>query len=193
MARLTTSERIARAARRLLEREGSAAVSMRRVADAVGITPMAIYRHFPNREALLHQVTTDSFNAIAQDWSGKATDADVGKQLLRMHEAYLDYALAQPHVFDHAFGVSRPDARRFPDDFRARRSPTATLVADALSDGMREGVLRKDDVWDVGMALWAQAHGLICLYRAGRFSYDETEFRAFYRASLRRMLDGLKA
>ena len=43
------------------------------------------------------------------------------------------------------------------------------------------------------MTLWAHAHGLIALYRAGRFSYDEAQFRAFYLASLRRVIDGIKA
>ena len=49
----TTSERIAETALSILEAKGPEAVSMCRVAEAVGITPMAIYRHFPNREARL--------------------------------------------------------------------------------------------------------------------------------------------
>ena len=42
MARPPTADRIIAAARRLLEREGAEAVTMRRVGDAVGITAMAI-------------------------------------------------------------------------------------------------------------------------------------------------------
>ncbi|WP_242617997.1 TetR/AcrR family transcriptional regulator [Edaphobacter modestus] len=42
----TTSQKIARAARRLLDKEGAESVTMRRVASAVGITPMALYRHY---------------------------------------------------------------------------------------------------------------------------------------------------
>ena len=34
---------------------------MRRVAEAVGITPMAIYHHFPNRDSLLNSVTDREF------------------------------------------------------------------------------------------------------------------------------------
>ena len=43
------------------------------------------------------------------------------------------------------------------------------------------------------MTLWAHSHGLVALYRAGRFSYDERSFRAFHDASLGRLLDGLRA
>ena len=188
-----TAERIFRAALKLFERGGAEAVSMRRIADAVGITPMAIYRHFPNREALLKRLSDDSFQAIAHEWAAHGTHPDVLERLLALLTPYLDYALTHPHLFDHAFALRRDDARRFPEDFRERQSPTLTVIADAIDEGMRQGVLRKDDAWDVAMTLWAQAHGLIVLYRAGRFSYDEAQFRAFYLASLRRVIDGIKA
>lgn len=193
MKRLTTAEKILRAAHKLFDREGVDAVTMRRVAELVGITPMAIYRHFPNREALLKQLSDDSFNTVAQDWKAHATHPDAVQCLLALLEPYLDYALEHPHLFDHAFSARRDDARRFPEDFRARRSATLNVVADAVAEGVRLGVLKPDDPWDVAMSLWAHAHGLIALYRAGRFSYDDKQFRAFYRASLGRLLDGIKA
>ena len=83
--------------------------------------------------------------------------------------------------------------RRFPEDFHARRSPTANLLADVLTLGMDRGEIARDDVWEVALALWAHAHGLICLYRAGRFSLAPEPFRALYHRSLGRMLDGLTA
>ena len=178
MPRLSTAEKILRAAHRLFDNGGADAVSMRRVAEAVGITPMAIYRHFPNREALLKRLSDDSFNAVAQEWQARAQHPNVLKRLVAL--------------FDHAFSLRRDDARRFPEDFRERQSPTLTVIADAIVEGMRRGVLRKDDPWDVAMTLWAHSHGLIALYRAGRFSYDEAQFRHFYLQSLGRLIDGIK-
>lgn len=186
-----TAEKILQAAHALFDAEGAQAVSMRRVADAVGISAMAIYRHFPNRDALLKRLSDDSFQQAAQDWSARVRAIDPRKRLLQSMEPYLDYALRHPHLFDHAFSVPRDDARRFPEDFRARHSPTLNVVADTIAAGMRAGVLRKADPWDVAMSVWAHAHGLIALYRAGRFSYDEAQFRAFYLQSLRRQIDGL--
>jgi DNA-binding transcriptional regulator YbjK len=55
----TTASRIAAAARRLLDKEGTEAVTMRRVAAAVGVTPMAIYRHYPDRASLLNTFPYD--------------------------------------------------------------------------------------------------------------------------------------
>ncbi len=189
----STADRILRAARSLFERDGAGAVSMRRVAAAVGLTPMAIYRHFPSREALLKRIGDDSFDAIVRHWDARGRGGDVLERLLAVQRIYLDYALAHPHLFDHAFSMPRGDARRFPEDFRARRSPTLNVVADAVDDAMRAGVLRSDDVWDVAMTLWAHTHGLIALYRAGRINLDEAAFRRYYEASLQRLLDGLRA
>jgi AcrR family transcriptional regulator len=51
-----TPARIADAALTLGDRDGPSAMSMRRIAADLGCDPMAIYRHFPNREALLDAV-----------------------------------------------------------------------------------------------------------------------------------------
>lgn len=193
MPRPSTAEKILRAARALFEREGPAAVTMRRVADAVGVTPMAIYRHFPNREALLKRISDDSFSEIAHHWSARKEGGDLLARLLAIQRIYLDYALAHPHLFDHAFSVRREDARRFPEDFHARRSPTLNVVHDAVVEAQQAGLLRAGDPWDIAMSLWAHSHGLIALYRAGRFSYDDRRFRDFYETSMGRLLDGLKA
>jgi AcrR family transcriptional regulator len=188
-----TSKRIAEATLRLLEKEGAEAVSMRRVAKAVGITPMAIYSHFPNREALLKMVTDNEFRKLLQ-FSGRRLRAGrLDSLLVNILDGYLDYALAHPNVFDYVFSKPRPDARRFPKDFRARRSPTLNLIADAIAEEMKKGALRKDDIWEVAMALWTQAHGCVTLYRAQRFALSKAQFRAFYRRSLRRLLKGLEA
>ena len=188
-----TADRILAVARALFEREGADAVSMRRIADAVGVTPMAIYRHFSNREALLKRISDDSFDEIARHWLARNQGGDALSRVIALQRIYLDYALAHPHLFDHAFSVRRADARKYPDDFRAGRSPTLGFAADAVAEAIRAGLLRYDDEWDVAMTLWAHTHGLVALYRAGRFSYREAEFRRFYEASLRRLLHGLKA
>ena len=193
MKKPDTAAKILRGAHRLFDREGADAVTMRRVAERVGITPMAIYRHFPSREALLKRLSDDSFNSTARQWLEIAQGDGILQRLYRTQENYLDYALEHPHLFDHAFSLRRDDARRFPEDFRERRSPTLNVVADVLAEGMRQGVLRRDDPWDVAMTLWAHTHGLIALYRAGRFSYDEARFRRFYLESLGRLVDGIKA
>jgi AcrR family transcriptional regulator len=191
MAKLSTADRISQAALTILEAEGPEAVSMRRVADAVGITPMAIYHHFPNREALLNTITNQEFATLLSYIEMRPRRGSLDALLISVMEAYIDYAFDRPRIFDYVFAQPRPGARRYPDDFRARRSPTLNPIADAVRAAMRAGLLRNDDVWEVALELWGLTHGYVALYRAGRFNLPEKEFRALVRRALRRLIHGL--
>jgi AcrR family transcriptional regulator len=188
-----TADRIAQVALRILDKEGPEAISMRRVAEAVGITPMAIYHHFASREALLNTITDREFAKLLSYIQAHALTGTSEDRVLAVMEGYVDYAFAQPRVFDFVFSRPRPGARQFPKDFRARRSPTLNPVADLLAAEMEKGYLKKDDIWEVAFALWAHVHGYLMLYRAGRVALSEKEFRKLLHRSTRRFLHGLKA
>jgi AcrR family transcriptional regulator len=187
-----TEERIADTALKLLETGGEEGVSMRRVAAAVGITPMAIYHHFADRRALLNFVVDREFTKYSESFQALPRRGTYESQVLACMDTYIDYAFAHPRIFDYVFAQTRPGARRFPEDFRARRSPTLNPVADLLQKAMEAGYLKQDDVWELAMELWAHTHGYISLYRGGRFALPEKEFRALVRRSIRRMIHGLK-
>jgi AcrR family transcriptional regulator len=186
-----TGERIAAIAHDLLLAEGSAAVTMRRVAAVAGLTPMAIYRHFPSRESLLDSVAATSFAALARTWGERDWSTDFRRQLDEALDLYLDFALGQPHLYTFLFTEQRPGARRFPDD--ASASPTLSVLADALTSGMRAGILRQDDVWELALIISATLHGLVQLHAGGRLASPEAEFRALCRTALGRVLDGVRA
>jgi AcrR family transcriptional regulator len=185
--------RIRRAALRLLEREGAEAVTMRRLARSIGITAMAIYHHFETREALLRDVVDREFGEFL-DRIGKLPAYPAAEdQIVHALDAYIEYALSRPQIFDYVFSKPREGARRFPQDFRARRSPTLNPLADAVAKWMDADVIERDDLWEVTLELWAHVHGYIALYRAGRFSLSPSEFKDLVHRSLRRLLNGLKA
>ena len=164
---------------------------MRRVAKEVGITAMAIYHHFPSREALLDVVVDSEFEQLVGFFSRSNGHRSFEAAMIHIMDGYINYALAHPRIFDYVFSSPRRGARRFPDDFRARRSPTLNPIADALSAWMKLGNLKRDDVWEIAMELWAHVHGYLALWRGGRFHLSEDEFRKLIRRSLRRLLYGL--
>jgi AcrR family transcriptional regulator len=192
MKEAATAERIAEEALKILEKEGEDAVSMRRVAQAVGITPMAIYHHFPKREALLDFVVDREFTKFLGYIQARPMRGSWEARLAGCMDAYIDYAFDRPCIFDYVFSQPRPNARRYPEDFRAQRSPTLNAVADLVARAMDAGFLKRHDVWEISLQLWAHAHGYIMLYRAGRFHLSETEFRTLTHNSIRRMIHGLK-
>src|SRR5262245_42773112 len=94
-----TRAAILAAAMRLLVKGGQETVTMRRVATAVGVTAMAIYHHFPDRDALLRalaDVESDRIGALFASWPARGTPV---QRLRKMAESYVDYAFRRPRLF----------------------------------------------------------------------------------------------
>jgi AcrR family transcriptional regulator len=193
MLTVSTADRIAEVARRILVEKGSAEVTMRQVASAAGVSAMAIYRHFPNREPMLQTVADGAFAELAERWNAKPRSEAADVRPHEILEDHLDFALDQPRLYDYMFIERRDQARQFPEDFRARRSPTFTILADAVADGVRQGIFRDTDVWETSLMLAALTHGLVQLYHGERIGMSEADFRALCHAFACRMIDALRS
>ena len=188
-----SSRNIATAARKLLDKEGIEAVTMRRVAQAVGITPMAIYRHYQDRAGLLNFLADEGFEELAARLASKRLSGSVESRMVKMAEIYLDHALENPRMFELMFTAPREGARRYPRDFKAGLSPTANLMVGLVQEGMASGNLRKDDAWEIVFEMGALSHGLILLYLGGRIGPSAEQFRALYRRAFRRYIRGISS
>jgi AcrR family transcriptional regulator len=192
MDQRSTAERIAMAAAKLVQREGADAVSMRRVAKSVGITPMALYRHYADRDGLLNALADAGFEELVARITNTDLPSHPEQRLMKTLDVFLDFALEKPRLFELMFLRQRAGARRFPEDFRAGKSPTAKFAAEALDAGMRQGVFRKDDVWEIAFETGAMLQGLVMLYVGGRVSAPAEEFRAYCHRAFRRYLYGIR-
>src|SRR5581483_10893740 len=135
-----TSDRIAAEARKLMDAEGVDAVTMRRVAGAVGITAMAVYRHYPDRDGLLNALANAGFAELAARLTAARLKGDLATRMRKVLDVNVDFALEQPRLFELMFLRNRPGARKFPVDFAAGKSPTANQFAELMAEGIREGV-----------------------------------------------------
>jgi AcrR family transcriptional regulator len=190
---LTTAEKIQGAALRLLDREGAEGVTMRRVAAAVGITPMALYRHYANRDGILNALADDGFRELSERLNALKLRGGYERQLMKVLDVFLDYAFERPRLFELMFLTRREGARQYPEDFRARLSPTANISADVLARGMQEGEFTNDDVWEIVFETGAMLQGLVMLYLGGRMAMTEAEFRALCHRSFTRYVHGIRS
>jgi AcrR family transcriptional regulator len=78
----------------IIDRDGADGLSMRRLAHALGRDPMILYRHAPNKAALLDGVAEIVLAQLEVD----ATDPDWAAQLRAVARDYRSLALAHPHV-----------------------------------------------------------------------------------------------
>lgn len=183
-----TRDRIITSARALVETGGVDGLSLRKVAAQVELTPMAIYRHFADKDALVEALVLDALDR----WADRVAKVSVEEPLAWLEalgDEFLAFALEEPRRFELAFLVPSKRARRFPDDFDSGRSPAGRLWMARLEVLRERGRLTYDaEPVEVGFTLWALAQGFVTLYRAGRFVGGEAEFRQFYGRSIRRCL-----
>jgi len=182
---MTTRDRIFRAARKLFDQKGIEAVSLRAVAKKVGITPMAIYRHFEDKQTLIDALVLDALD----EWSARVEalpSCEGVAKLAQIGEAYLDFALKEPRRFEAAFLLHSKKARRYPDDFVAGASPAGNVQLRTLENLIARGVLKATSPIEIMLTNSGLSQGLITLYRAGRIAGGEEEFRALYQRAMRR-------
>ncbi len=102
--------------RRLLEREGSAALSLRAVAREAGVSAAAPYHHFKDRAALLYAVAHEGNVALNEAVRIAFDSAEPGQaRIIAVGLAYVTFALANPALYELMFETTRlydnyPDA-----------------------------------------------------------------------------------
>lgn len=185
---MTTRDKILAAARKAFERHGLEGLSLRDVAAKVGITPMAIYRHFESKESLIDALVLDGLAEWSAIVAGLPQEEGLA-QLERIGEAFLDFALEKPRRFEAAFLLHSPKARRYPDDFVAGLSPAGNVQLRIIEEAMAQGLLEASSPIEVMLTIAALSQGLVTLYRAGRTVGGEEGFRELYRSSTRRALE----
>jgi len=184
-------DRIFEAAKAVVAEEGLAGLTIRKVAQRAGMSAMALYRHFADKDALLNALMDDGFAA----WEGIVRSIQVEdpiRWLEQVQEAFLAFALAEPHRFDAAFLFPAPRARQYPDDFAAGRSPAVAMIMHRIDQAKAQGRLGDRPALDIALGLSALAQGLVSMHRANRFS-SEAQFKALFRSALRHGLNSYRS
>ncbi|MFD6446087.1 TetR/AcrR family transcriptional regulator [Promicromonospora sp. NPDC060204] len=99
---------IVQAAMDLADTEGLAAVSMARVADAVGYTPMALYRHVSSKEELLAMMA----DAVAADLPELPVDGGWRAGLEAWTRAQIALGVRRPWMMDLPLTAAPPGPNR---------------------------------------------------------------------------------
>jgi AcrR family transcriptional regulator len=149
------------AAERLLVDLGNdEGVSIRAIAEAVGVTPPSIYRHFEDKEELLYQVCERRFADFNEAMRTADGEGDPVDSLRAMGAAYIRFALSHPEHYRVLMMTSRErDIHR--TDSQGKRA--FDHLVEATQRCIDAGRFRNDDAVRTAVSLWAGVHGLCSL------------------------------
>ncbi|UGT39838.1 TetR/AcrR family transcriptional regulator [Nocardia yamanashiensis] len=158
-----------RASLQLIESEGLAAVSLRRVAREAGVSPGAPYHHFADRAALFAALAAQGYDLLrAAMIAARAAAADPREALIAMAEAYVRFAREQPAHFRLMFRPELVQPEKNPATAEAGDAAFAELE-DAIAVATRAGSLTAEGAETLALAWWSMAHGLASLTLDGKF------------------------
>jgi AcrR family transcriptional regulator len=152
---------IVAAAKQLLAKAASSDdVSIRAVADAVGVTPPSIYLHFADKDALIEAVVADVFADLdaAMLAAGAAAETPLD-QLCAYGLAYVQFAIEHP---EH-YRIATMDPCPRPDVDTVLADSAFTHFRDTVVRCMAAGVFADGDPLPVTIELWSAAHGVAAL------------------------------
>jgi AcrR family transcriptional regulator len=146
------ARQITEAARGILDAEGPEALTMRRIADSIGIRAPSLYKHFPDKAALEAAIISDAFEEQAEVFErAVAGSAD---PLADLAVAYRRFALASPHLY------------RLMTDQELRRDLLLPGIEARAGRVIYEAAGEDPDR---ARAAWAFAHGMALLELTNRF------------------------
>ena len=126
---------IVAAARALLEAEGAAGLSMRRLAERLSIQAPSLYKHFPGKAALEAAIVASALEEQASLFE-RAVAAAPGEPLAALAHAYRDYALRHPHLYRLVNAGALP-RELLPAGLEARAAAPFVAVAFILGKARR--------------------------------------------------------
>jgi len=185
VARSARGREVVAAGRQLLEEEGLEALTMRRLAERVGIRAPSLYKHLPDKAALEAAIIATGFEEAAAAFEqavdsagkgpgegsgegrGEGPGGGAGDALVALAAAYRRFALEHPHLYRLMNNGPLPRAH-LPPGLEGRTA--APLLRVAGSEARAR-------------AVWAFAHGMVMLELDQRFPPD-ADLDAAWRAGI---------
>ncbi|GAB2646652.1 TetR-like C-terminal domain-containing protein [Nocardia goodfellowii] len=153
---------------RLIETEGIAAVSLRRVAREAGVSTGAPYHHFADRAGLLAALSANGFQRLGTELAAARAAAESPlAALTALAEAYVRFAREQPAYFRLMFRPELSQPEKHPDATVAGEAAFDVLAA-TIGDCVASGLIAAERADTVSVAWWGIAHGLASLWLDGQ-------------------------
>ena len=145
----------------MLDADGAGALSLRALACRVGVTPMATYRHFPDKEALLAAVAARGFEHLRE--TGLRADAGEapGRALVAQTVNDVRIVHTQPGLFRLMFG---PPPTERPPALRDAEAASIAVLTERIA--IERPSVPDPEAWT--LAAWSVVHGLAFLILDGR-------------------------
>jgi len=197
---------------------GAAALSLRAIARELGITAPAIYKYYPNRDALVTALIVDAFTSFgeaqAQSIASLPQTAHA-QRLMTLGLAYHQWAMQYPERYHLIFGTPIAGYTAPAEITMPAAACSLDVLVNTLASAQTAGLLNMSSIpamtaevqsmlqtWQnsaaphvhievlfLALTIWARVHGLVSLQTGNQFPLFITNPGAIYRRELERIVN----
>ena len=180
---------------RAVEESGAAALQVKALAAALGVSHAAVYRHFADRGALLAAIAREGFVQLEArvDSAFARSPGASRKQLLDVGFAAVAFAVEHPRLAELMMSGRVPTTTARPDDALAGAGESVGFLAlvERVRGWQAAGVLGEGEPRELAFSLWVTTLGLVVLAMSGQLGLTKRALRTFVDRAHERLLDGL--
>ncbi len=183
------------AAMHMFMHEGYEDASIRKIADKIEYSPATIYLYYKDKDELLYDVQAECFSRLVEVFKERTTAADPFERLIQFGEAYMDFGLQNPQVYELMFIMKAPMKTVEACEMWKNGDDAFALLVQCMAECMEMGRVKFNDVLQGVLSVWAMSHGLISLevcYRMKVMNLTEEQVKAALYSSLHHYLDTIK-
>ncbi|MDP2226636.1 MAG: TetR/AcrR family transcriptional regulator [Moraxellaceae bacterium] len=160
-------QQLVEAAILMVREKGLEQLSLRRLAEQLGVSPAALYHHFRDKQALLCAMGEEGIRRFDAQLLGDGNKGNPAAELERFVRLYVGFAVANPELYELMFGRTTwkgGTTTAFEQTARASFRRYAEMVIGAQAQG---GMTRDINPLRLAQVVWATLHGLCRMHNDG--------------------------
>ena len=178
---------------RTIDRHGVEALTLRNIADRLGVSRTALYRHFSDKPALLAAVGREGFRLLRETLTDAWERHGGGRAGFEaMGLAYVQFAVAHPAHYRVMFGGFIESCAK-DDEFVKEATAAFQVLVNSLVAQQQAGLVRRDDPLLLSRMIWSLVHGIAMLVIDGQLRGADERGEALNQYAIERIRDAIRA
>lgn len=162
-------DKLIETALKIISEQGLEKITMRSLAEKIGVSRTAPYRHFPDKDALLCAIAEQGYTKFTEEIKKNIGDLNENPllKLKKVGMAYVEFAIVNPVHYRLMFGNEIVQSKRTPELEKCVEQVFKNTL-DLIEICQEKNLIRPINPYIIANSLWSMSHGISTLLNDGQ-------------------------